>query len=160
MADIWSTGKYKPALEIILCALSASKATWVITGSLGMALQGVQVPVHDIDIQTTASGAYALEHYLKEWMLIPVYHRRSDQFRSHFGSGQAAGVDFEIMGDMRIKLADGSWRERVDLKKHRRLVISQRWQVPVLSIDYEIEAYTAMGRMEKVTVLKDWLSKA
>ncbi len=159
MVDIWSSGTYKPALELILSALSTSKATWVFTGSLGMALQGIEVPVHDIDIQTTVRGAYALEQYLKTWMLYPVYHRRSDQFRSHFGSGRVADVDFEIMGDMRIRLADGTWRERIDLKQHRRWISWQRWQVPVLSIDYEIEAYAAMGRMKKVAILKDWLNK-
>ena len=159
MVDIWSSGAYKPVLEIILSALSTSKATWVFTGSLGMALQGVPVQVHDIDIQTTVRGAYALEQYLKAWILCPVYHRRSDQFRSYFGSGRVAGVDFEIMGDMRIRLADGTWRERIDLKQHRRWISWQGWQVPVLSIDYEIEAYSALGRMEKVAILKDWLNK-
>lgn len=159
MTDIWSSGKYKPGLESILLAVSASKATWVFTGSLGMALQGLPVQVHDIDIQTTMRGAYAFEQYLKAWMLNPVCYRASDHFRSHFGKGRVRDVDFEIMGDLRLKLSDDTWRKRLDLRQHRCWVSWQEWQVPVLSIAYEIEAYAAMGRIEKVAILKDWLTK-
>jgi len=38
--------------------LKDSNVNWVVTGSLGFALQGVPVEPHDIDIQTDKEGAY------------------------------------------------------------------------------------------------------
>jgi hypothetical protein len=34
---------------------------WAVTGSLGMALQGMELAVHDIDLQTSREGAYEIE---------------------------------------------------------------------------------------------------
>ena len=44
-------------LEKIMNRLEDKPIIWVLTGSLGMALQGVPVQVHDIDIQTDKEGA-------------------------------------------------------------------------------------------------------
>ena len=159
MTDIFSSGLYQQALEKILLAVAASKATWAVTGSLGMALQGVPTAVHDIDIQTTVQGAYALERYLSHWMESPVSFRKSAMIRSHYGKGLISGVKFEIMGDVRVLLPDRQWRKRVDLHKHRRWVAWQGWLVPVLSIEYEIQAYQDMGRFDKVELMKNWLIK-
>lgn len=156
MTDIFSSGMYEQALTKILMATSTGRTTWALTGSLGMALQGVPTAVHDIDIQTTAQGAYALERYLTAWMESPVSFRKSETIRSHFGKGKIAGVVFEIMGDVRVLLPDRQWRKRVDLHRHRRWVAWQGWQVPVLSIQYEIQAYQDMGRLEKAAMLKEW----
>lgn len=41
--------------------LHSDDVVWVMTGSLGLALQGRDVEVHDIDIQTGKSGAYEEE---------------------------------------------------------------------------------------------------
>lgn len=157
MNDFHISEQFMLALEKILIAVAASKSTWVITGSLGMALQGVPTAVHDIDIQTTAQGAYALGRYLSLWMESPVSFRKSETIRSHFGKGQIAGVVFEIMGDVRVLLPDRQWRKKVDLRKHRHWVSWQGWQVPLLSIQYEIQAYQEMGRFDKVEIMKDWL---
>ena len=42
--------------------LAEMSVLWVVTGSLGMALQGMPVTVHDIDLQTDAAGAYKIAH--------------------------------------------------------------------------------------------------
>ena len=51
-------------LERIADRLHASPVAWAVTGSLGMALQGVPVTVHDIDIQTDEKGVYEIERQL------------------------------------------------------------------------------------------------
>ena len=49
--------QYLKTLRKIHTRLEDNKINWVVTGSLGMALQGMDVEVHDIDIQTDKDGA-------------------------------------------------------------------------------------------------------
>jgi hypothetical protein len=57
---------YIEALRKIYTRLKDSDVNWAVTGSLGFALRGVPVTVHDIDIQTDKSGAYKIENLLSE----------------------------------------------------------------------------------------------
>ena len=58
--------KYLSTLRIIFLRLKDCRAKWVVTGSLGMALQGMEIEVHDIDIQTDRQGAYEIESKFPE----------------------------------------------------------------------------------------------
>ena len=57
---------YLNVLRKIQARLKECQVPWVITGSLGMALQGMDIPVHDIDLQTDRSGAYEIERLFPE----------------------------------------------------------------------------------------------
>lgn len=83
--------QYLAPLRKIYSCLKDGKAIWVITGSLGMALQGIGLELHDIDIQTDRQGAI-----------------------------------------------DGM-------------------QIPVLSLEYEYQAYLKFGRVERAEILRKWL---
>jgi len=53
-------------LRKIYSRLQGRQLNWVITGSLGMALQGMELNVHDIDIQTYRQSAYEIEKLFAE----------------------------------------------------------------------------------------------
>ena len=53
-------------LRKICTVLENCRINWVITGSLGMILQGMDLEIHDIDIQTDQRGAYAIESCFSE----------------------------------------------------------------------------------------------
>ena len=53
---------YLNTLRKICAQLNNCQNSWVVTGSLGMALQGVDIEVHDIDIQTNQHGAHEIEN--------------------------------------------------------------------------------------------------
>jgi len=53
-------------LRKIYSRLQGRQLNWVITGSLGMALQGIELNVHDIDIQTDRQSAYEIEKLFAE----------------------------------------------------------------------------------------------
>lgn len=67
------------------------------------------------------------------------------------------GIEIEIMGDIQKQLADGVWEEPVDLKQYKRVVEIEGVQVPVLSLEYEYQAYLKLGRIEKTKMLRKWL---
>lgn len=137
--------------------LDGTGINWAVTGSFGFALQGVPAEVHDIDVQTDEAGAYEIERLFAECVTRKVGFSSSDKIRSHFGALTIDGIQVEIMGDIQKRLADGTWEAPVDLSRHKAFVDVEGMRVPVLSLEYEEQAYRKMGRIEKAELLRKWL---
>lgn len=146
-------------LRKICARLDGSNVNWALTGSLSFALQGVPVEPHDIDIQTDASGAYEIERLFSEFVTRKVAFSASERIRSHFGTLLIDGITVEIMGDIEKRLEDGTWEKPPDLAAHRRIIDVHGIQVPVLSLEYECQAYAKLGRVSKARMLQDALSQ-
>ena len=78
--------QYLATLRQIYSRLKDCKAVWVITGSLGMALQGMDLKVGDIDIQTDRAGAFEIEGKFSENIIDPVADSQSGANRSYSAS--------------------------------------------------------------------------
>jgi hypothetical protein len=137
--------------------LDGTDINWAVTGSLGFALQGVPVEVHDIDVQADEAGAYEIERLFAECVTRKVGFSAAERIRSHLGALTIDGVQVEIMGDIQKRLADGAWEAPVDVSRHKGFVEVEGVRVPVLSLEYEEQAYRKMGRIEKAELLRKWL---
>jgi hypothetical protein len=146
------------ALRVIYHHLQNTDIHWALTGSFSFALQGVPVEPHDIDLQTDRDGAYAIERLFHEHVVRSVAYWATPAMRSHFGFMEIAGVKVEIMGAIQKHLADGTWEEPVNVEQYRRFVNVENMQIPVLSLEYEYQAYTIIGRLEKARLLREWLN--
>lgn len=146
-------------LRLIYTRLAGCRAHWAVTGSLGMALQGMEMEVHDIDLQTDPAGAYEIEGLLSEYIASPVRYTVSERIRSHLGKLEINGVRVEIIGGVQKRLEDGTWEEPIKVERHRVWVEIDGMQIPVLSLEYEYQAYRRLGRIEKAEMLKEWLRK-
>ena len=151
--------QYLNALHTIHARLEGNQIRWAITGSFGMALQGMDVAVHDIDIQTDKEGAYEVERRFPECVIQPVRFLMSERICSHLGELEICGIKVEIMGDLQKRLGDGSWEKPVDVNFHKRQVEIEGMKIPVLSLEYEYQAYLKMGRIEKAELLRNRLQK-
>ncbi|MEW6228856.1 MAG: hypothetical protein AB1700_12350 [Bacillota bacterium] len=151
---------YLEVLRKIHARLHNSGVNWALTGSLGFALQGVPVEPHDIDIQTDAAGAYEIGRRFSEFVTRKVVFSSTDRIRSHFGALVIDGITVEIMGDIEKCLEDGTWEEPPDLASYRRFVVVDGMQIPVLSLEYEWQAYLKLGRVVKAEILKKALDQA
>ena len=138
--------KFIDVLREIHSRLNDGAVTWVVAGSLNLALQGVPVEVHDIDIAADAAGAYEIARRFARFVMRPVVFSSADSIRSHFGALAIDGVEVEIIGDFQHRRADGTWDAPVDLALHRRFVEVERMRVPVLSLEYARWSYLLMGR--------------
>ena len=148
---------YIIVLKEINKRLSGENIDWALTGSLSFALQGMETNVHDIDLQTSAEGAYHIEKLFSEFIQKEVTWLESEKICSHFGILQIKGIKVEIMGALRKKLSDGNWEAPVDIREHRRYIQIDELSVPVLSLSYESEAYLKIGRTEKAERLKKFI---
>ena len=152
-----TTSQYLEVLQKILTKIKDSPINWAVTGSLGMALQGVPVEVHDIDIQTDEDGAYEIERCLAEFVVRPVRYRESERIRSHFGVLEIDGIKVEIMGALQKRVDDQLWEDPVEVERYKRWAEIGSMRVPVLSLEYEYQAYLVLGRNDKVEILRAWL---
>ena len=52
-------------LTLLMAKIDPTDYVWALTGSAGLRLQGVDLPVHHLDLQTDAKTIYLLEkeHY-------------------------------------------------------------------------------------------------
>jgi len=148
---------YLKILRKINVQLNNTSINWAVTGSFGFALQSLPVEPNDIDIQTDKEGAYEIERHFSEFMTKRITFSSTEKIRSHFGELMIDGIKVEIMGDIQKRLEDGSWENPVDLKNHKKVVEIEGMQIPVLSLEYEYQAYMNLGRIEKAEMLRNWL---
>lgn len=145
-------------LEKLYVRLKDRDIDWVVTGSLGLWLRGLDTEVNDIDIQTDRLGAYQIERIFSEFTLKPVAFSSAEKIQSHLGALKIDGIKVEIMGDIQKRDAEGRWDSPVDLREYREYVEIEGMQIPVLSLAYEYEAYLRLGRVEKAEMLRKWLN--
>ena len=148
------------ALKIIYRRLRETEIVWAITGSLGFALQGMETKVNDIDLQTDSVGAYGIENAFPESVVRKVQLSVSEKIASHWGELEIEGVKVEIMGALRKKRPDGTWEPPVEVERHREFVPFEGMTLPILSLEYEEQAYRKLGRTEKADRIKDWLIRS
>jgi hypothetical protein len=145
------------ALEVVTERLQGSRLIWAITGSVGFALHGLPVTPNDLDIQSDAGGVYEIERRLSEFVVEPVRLSSTDRIRSHFGKLQIGDVRVELMGDVEKRLPDGCWEGPPDLWVHVEFINYQGLRLPILSLEYEQQAYAKLGRADKARQLAEWL---
>ncbi len=150
---------YVAVLRTIATRLTDQAINWVVTGSLGFALQGLPVQPHDIDLQTDAHGAYALERCFSTSSVRPVRVSQTERIQSHFGAFVLNGIQVEIMGNIQHRRSDGTWDVPIDLQAYKRYVMLENLYVPVLSLVYEEAAYRKLGRIAKANMLRTWLEQ-
>ncbi len=148
---------YLNVLRQIHARLFNTDVNWVVTGSLGFALQGVPVQPNDIDLQTDKAGAYEIEHQFSDVVIRKIQFSATERIRSHFGALQIDGIEVEIMGDIQKRGADNIWEEIVNPAHYRQMVEIEGLLVPVLSLEYEYQAYLKFGRIERAQMLRRWL---
>jgi hypothetical protein len=151
--------RYLDVLRQICAYLQDCRCPWVITGSLGLSLQGMTITVGDIDIQTDRDGTFEIESRLSATIVEPVRYLVSEQIRSYLGRLEMDGIRVEIMGDVAKRLDDQTWEEPTQVAQYRRWLAIDGLQVPVLSLAYEYEAYLKLGRLDKADMIRQFLQQ-
>ena len=164
-ADGYSAGEmispeHLSAVRLIHERLDKTPIVWVVTGSLGFAVRGMDVVVHDIDVQSDREGAYRIEHLFQEFVIEPVRFSSTAAIRSHFGALLVSGIRVEIMGDIEKWTASSRWEPPIELARDRQWVTADGMNIPVLSLQHEYQAYLTLGRLEQAAKLKKWMDKA
>lgn len=146
-------------LSFLMERISSPDHLWAVTGSAGLRLQGVDVPVHDLDLQTDATTIYLLEKELAEFIKVPVHVWETDHTLSHHAQAEIDGLEVELLGDVHHRAEDGAWLPPLDIPSVRVWVEWHDVVVPVLSLAHEAVAYAKMGRTQKAELIRAVLQK-
>ena len=130
-----------------------------MTGSTGLHLQGVPVEPNDIDIQTTAKGAYQIEDALGYEVGMTVGFRQAERIRLHFGRGMLRGLQVEIMEDIEKLSPTDGWLPTPPLNSIVAWTVCNGLWIPVLDLKYEIMAYESIGREERVQTIRRFVER-
>jgi hypothetical protein len=137
------------AMRVVADRLASTRVTWALTGSLGLALRGVPVFVHDVDVQTDRDGAYEIERIFADRVDRPVRFSESARVRSHLGTLRVDGVVVEIMGDVQHHLPSGDWEPPPALPRLLEYIDVSGRRIPVLPLEHEADAYAKLGRADR-----------
>ena len=137
--------------------LVACPAIWAFTGSLSMVLQGMTLPIHDIDIQTTREGAWWIDEKLAYYCVQAVYWWESPMMKSWFGNYSMDDIRVEIMGDIMKSDKQGDFYPTPPLDTLVKFVENGTIRIPVMNLAYEERAYRQMGRIEKADKIATFL---
>lgn len=151
--------QHTQVLTFLINRMPPLQHLWALTGSAGLRLQGVDLPVHDLDLQTDAKTVFLLEKELAEYMRVPVHLWESEHTRSYHGQAEIHGLQVELLGDIRHRLPDAGWGMPLDLES---MLVWVRWrelEIPVLSLAHEAEAYEKMGRLHKAKLIRSAIRK-
>jgi len=146
-------------LSFLVERVPASDNLWALTGSAGLRLQGVDLPVNDLDLQTDAKTVFVLEKRLAEFMKVPVHIWETEHTLSYHGQAEIDGLQVELLGDIRHRLPDGTWGRSLDIES---VLVWMEWRerrVPVLSLEHEAAAYEKMGRTQKAERIRSAIRK-
>ncbi|MBN2388153.1 MAG: hypothetical protein JXB85_14140 [Anaerolineales bacterium] len=141
------------ALAWLLDNVPPAELLWALTGSAGLRLQGVDLQVHDLDIQTDQQTVYAIEQRLGSKVHTPVRLWESPGMRSLDGKARVAGIEIELLANLVHRLPDGSWSSLTDFSR----LVWLDWHgrsLAVFPLENEAEAYEAMGRAEKAALIR------
>ncbi len=145
------------ALSRLWRGLEDSDVRWMVTASLNLALHGLPVQVHDIDVLTDEAGAYEIERRFAQHSTQAVCLRTSECIRSHFGSLCLEGVTIEIMGDVETYDEVNGWRPTPGSAGNSEVILLQGMPIPVRTLEAEYAAYLQLGRAEKAELVRRWL---
>lgn len=145
-------------LRIVASRLEGTTALWAITGSVGLLLQGIPCTPHDLDLQSSADGIYEIERVLQLTTTLPVSLSGTDLIKSHFGRGTLGGWQIELMGDVHKRSDDGVWVPMPPLASVITRVQYAGTDLPVLTLEYEAQAYEALGREDQAAKIRRFLA--
>ena len=143
------------ALLRLLERVPPERYGWVLVGSAGLRLQGLDLPVNDLDLECAGQEIYDLERALGDWMREAVHVWDSGRLCSLDGKAEVEGVPVELIAELSV--VDGDARTPVaDLS--RRIWLDWRAQrVPVFPLEFEAESYQRMGRPQKADLIRTFL---
>ncbi len=130
----------------------------ILSGSTSLALQGVDIEVHDIDIVTDKEGALRLDELLKEYNVVKMEYSSTEKYKSYFGTYIIDDNKVEVMGEFQYKLQNGDWS--IENHLHDIYMINYKGvDIPVLSLQQELVEYENADKIETINKIKEKINK-
>jgi len=142
-------------LMLLLEVIPPEVHKWALTGSAGLRLQGVDISVNDLDLQTDEEDVFVIEEKLGDFMKVGVHRWESEHTLSLHGQSVINGIMVELLGNVQHRHLRGAWEPPTDILSSRIWVTWREHRVPVFPLEFEAQAYSKMGRAEKAELIRE-----
>lgn len=133
-------------LTVILDSLKSKKLVWRMDGSANLRIQGIDVPVNDLDITTDDKGIKTFRTALKQFVVKDFFN---EKIKGHSLVCSIIGFEVEI----------NSYQERdKDMFDRIKKITWNNLKVPILPLKYAKKFYELIGRKEKAELISKFLS--
>ncbi len=149
--------KLAKVLNIVYEKLN-NKVYWVLLGSTSLAIQGVTLEPHDIDISTDKEGIAKIDKLLSKFRTQKPEYSSTDKFKSSRGLYNIEGIQVDVMYDFYYKNKNGKWSK--PRQRNPTLIEYKGMNLPVLTLQQEFVNYKNMGRLEKAKKIKEAMTKS
>lgn len=100
--------RWRAILHRVARTLSETNIDYRLVGSAALALHGVDVPVHDLDLEMAKEDAQRLLAQFKAHIVLPLAWREAEHIRSHYGRLEIDGVGIDVMAGLERRVR-GHW---------------------------------------------------
>ena len=116
-----------------------------MAGSLSLALQGVNVEPHDIDLLTDRQGAFRINAMLKKYEKKKVDYSETEKVSSFLGVFEIQGVKVEVMGDYRERQGN-KWVGLSKRLANPKIIEVDGMRIPVSPLEDQLVSYRRSTR--------------
>jgi len=144
-------------LKQIAIALNKEDISWGVGASMLMHLKGIDTVVNDIDIVIDILDLRKFRNIVNKYN----YTREIKSIKyptEHFYELIIKDIDIDIMFNFKVQ-TDKCIYEYPFLKDHLEVISIDGVKVYLLPLNDWLDAYKAMGRDEKVNILKKYLNR-
>jgi ubiquinone/menaquinone biosynthesis C-methylase UbiE len=138
--------RWRAALRNIAGQLKRVGLSYKLVGGASAALQGVDLPVADLDIECGEKDAYRFQELFPKHIKQAVMLSDNKQYLSHFGKFEFDGVQVDVMGDLHRHQA-GEWVPSWTLTS--RQINLEGVPLNVSWLEEETLAYIRRGRLQR-----------
>ncbi|MCU0523177.1 MAG: methyltransferase domain-containing protein [Anaerolineae bacterium] len=150
---VCSKPPWRSVLRRLAVVLAEHDLSYRVVGGASLALHGLPIAVHDIDIEFPSEAidaAYRFESLTHGEVVLPVAWRERGEYRSHFGTQIIDGVKVEIMAGLERRVGD-HWLPSF-LTTHETTDL-EGTAVHTLTLEEEALSYLRAGRLDRVALV-------
>jgi hypothetical protein len=141
--------------------LNATGAAWALGGNCCLALHGIRLTPHDIDIITDEAGARrigdALQRLAEEKQAIA--WSEGERIRSHRGIYRLSEIEIDVIGASELREGE-DWippGPPAEWRTEAMTLPGSEVTVTAFTLEYERDAYRRLQRDDKVRLIEDWI---
>jgi hypothetical protein len=132
----------RSAMSVVAGRLSDTEAAWMIGGSCGLILHGVEVAAlpRDMDMYTDSQGVAEIAGLLRDFTLDDPEHSQTEIYESLLSHYRIGGMTLELVGGFIVR--SGGSRYMVQVKEgllpYVRYVEIEGFRIPVMPLAHEL----------------------
>jgi S-adenosylmethionine-dependent methyltransferase len=148
MLVVASRPRWRAALRHIGIELKAHGVAYHLVGTASLALRGLPVQVHDLDLEMDVGDAARFQELFSAQVRLPIAWRQSPDVRSYFGQFEIEGVSVEVIASLEWRAVGGDRWIPSFLSTHA-VVDLEGVPIPVLELEEEALAALRRGRLDR-----------